>query len=72
MPCDVVFMGAGGEKRTTVVLASDAGDVAAALGENRSVFVGFEDAGGKTIWINPANVLYVEPRANGRGRAVSS
>jgi hypothetical protein len=62
MPCTVVFLGAGGDRQTSLVLSSDAGDVAAALAENLAGFVAFEDPKGRTVWINPANVLYVEPR----------
>ena len=69
MPCAVVFQAGGGEN-TSLVFPADAGVVAAALGENLAAFVGFEDREGKTIWINPANVLYVEPQ--GEDRAAKS
>jgi hypothetical protein len=62
MPCTVVFQGCSGENRASLVLGADAGIVAAGLGENLTAFVGFEDREGRTIWINPANVLYVEPQ----------
>jgi hypothetical protein len=63
MPCTVVFQGCSGENQTSLVLGADAGIVAAALGENLiTAFVGFEDREGRTIWINPANVLYIEPQ----------
>ena len=64
MPWTVVF--GGGENRASLVLAPDAADVAGALAENLAGFVAFEDRDGKTIWINPANVLYVEPRGDGK------
>ena len=67
MPCTVVFQGSGGDSRTTLRLAPDASDVAAALAEGLAGFVAFEDDRGKTIWVNPANVLYVEPRGKSRG-----
>ena len=71
MPCTVVLQSAGGDSRTTLVLAEDAGDVALRLGNDPTGFLAFEDRGGKEVWINSANVLYVEPRGEGRAAGFS-
>jgi hypothetical protein len=60
MPCTVIFE--GGERRTSLTLELDADQVGEQLSQAPNGFLCFEQRGGKAVWINVANVLYVEPR----------
>jgi hypothetical protein len=64
VPCAVVF-GATSEGRDYVVLPLDADEVGKRLRENSSGWERFEDDKGRAIWINAANVRYVEQRSKG-------
>ena len=65
MATTVVFVGAGGGVRSTVKLDMEADEVGKRLRE-ATTFERFE-VKGKSVWINPANVLYLEQKS----RAVS-
>jgi hypothetical protein len=69
MPCNVVF-GATSEGKTSLRLDMDADEVGRRLRDAAGI-ERFEDAKGAPIWINPANVLYVESRTGKTGRAAS-
>jgi hypothetical protein len=71
MPCTVVLQSAGGDNRTTLVLTEEAEEVARRLGNDPTGFLAFEERGGQSIWINAANVLYVEPRGTGKAAGFS-
>jgi hypothetical protein len=46
----------------SVLLSASAEEVASALRGREKSLVDFEMSTGEKIWINPANVLWVEPR----------
>ena len=65
MPCAIVFHA---DERKTLILGVDADDAGKRLSSAQG-FERFEDSRGRTYWINPANVLYVEDRGTDRPRA---
>ena len=60
MPCNVIFE--GGDRRTSLTLELDADEVGEKLAAAPNTFLCFEQRGGKAVWINSANVLYIEQR----------
>jgi hypothetical protein len=62
VPCAVVFGIKPDGTKVSLLLSESAEDVASAFRGREKSLIDFETETGQKIWLNPANVLWVESR----------